>query len=89
MDKEDQVVLLERWQLEEGDVRRRMWRAPMSRERERWHVRLWRMPADPEPAPCLTRGMGGGSRPSLGTGCPHYWPMVRGIGGRWSQDAGF
>ena len=32
--------LLERWQLDVGDVRERMYRAPTPRERERWHA-LW------------------------------------------------
>ena len=46
MDKEEQVVLLERWQLEEGDVRRRMWRVSMPRERERWHA-MWLLTQSP------------------------------------------
>ena len=32
--------LLERWQLDVGDVRERMYLAPTPRERERWHA-LW------------------------------------------------
>jgi hypothetical protein len=32
--------LLERWQLDVRAVRERMYRAPTSRERERWHA-LW------------------------------------------------
>ena len=32
--------LLEQWQLNVGDVRERMYRAPTPRERERWHA-LW------------------------------------------------
>ncbi len=31
---------LERWQLDLGNVRERMYRAPTPRERERWHA-LW------------------------------------------------
>jgi len=31
---------LERWQLDVGAVRERMYRAPTARERERWHA-LW------------------------------------------------
>ena len=31
---------LEQWQLDAGDLRRRMYRAPTPRERERWHA-LW------------------------------------------------
>jgi transposase len=31
---------LRRWQLDVGAVRRRMYRAPTSRERERWHA-VW------------------------------------------------
>ena len=34
------VQVLERWQLDIGDVRERMYRAPTPRERERWHA-LW------------------------------------------------
>ena len=36
----DIVELLERWQLDLGDVRERMYRAPTPWERERWHA-LW------------------------------------------------
>ncbi|MCI0860301.1 MAG: helix-turn-helix domain-containing protein [Chloroflexi bacterium] len=36
----DLAQLLERWQLDISDVRERMYRAPTSRERERWHA-LW------------------------------------------------
>ena len=36
----DVAQLLERWQLNVGDVRERMYRAPTPRERERWHA-LW------------------------------------------------
>ncbi len=32
--------LLERWQLDVGEVRKRMYRAATPRERERWHA-LW------------------------------------------------
>ena len=32
--------LLERWQMDEADVRRRMYRSPTPRERERWHA-MW------------------------------------------------
>ena len=32
--------LLERWRMDEAEVRRRMYRAPTPRERERWHA-LW------------------------------------------------
>ena len=35
----DLEQLLERWQLDVGDVRERMYRAPTPRERERWHAR--------------------------------------------------
>ena len=31
---------LDRWQLDAGDLRTRMYRAPTPRERERWHA-LW------------------------------------------------
>ena len=33
-------ALLERWRLDEAEVRRRMYRAPTPRERERWHT-VW------------------------------------------------
>ncbi len=36
----DIVQLLERWQLDVGDLRERMYRASTPRERERWHA-LW------------------------------------------------
>ncbi len=36
----DIAHLLEWWQLDVGDVRERMYRAPTPRERERWHA-LW------------------------------------------------
>ena len=32
--------LLERWQMDEGEVRRRTYRAPTPRELEKWHA-LW------------------------------------------------
>ena len=41
----DIVQLLERWQLDVGDVRERMYRAPAPRERERWHA-LWLLAQD-------------------------------------------
>ena len=33
-------ALLERWRMDEVEVRRRMYQAPTPRERERWHA-LW------------------------------------------------
>ena len=36
----DMARLLEKWQLNGGDVREQMYRAPTPRERERWHG-LW------------------------------------------------
>ncbi len=36
----DIVQLLKQWQLDVGDIRERMYRAPTPRERERWHA-LW------------------------------------------------
>lgn len=36
----DIMPLLKQWQLDEREVRERMYRAPSSRERERWHA-LW------------------------------------------------
>ena len=36
----DMVTLLKRWQVDEREVRERMYRAPTPRERERWHA-LW------------------------------------------------
>lgn len=40
LDMKDIAQLLERWQLDMGDVRQRMYRARTPRERERWHA-LW------------------------------------------------
>ena len=40
MGREEMGALLERWQLDEAEVRRRMYRAPTPRERERWHA-MW------------------------------------------------
>ncbi len=37
---EDVVKLLERWEMDQKEVRSRMYRAPTARERERWHG-LW------------------------------------------------
>ncbi len=37
---EDVLKLLEQWQMDQKEVRRRMYRAPTARERERWHG-LW------------------------------------------------
>jgi len=37
---DDIMVLLNQWQLDMKTVRRRMFRAPTPRERERWHA-LW------------------------------------------------
>jgi len=37
---EDVAKLLERWQMDQKEVRQRMYRAPTPRERERWHG-LW------------------------------------------------
>ena len=34
------TALLNQWQLDEDEVRERMYRAPSPRERERWHA-LW------------------------------------------------
>ena len=31
-------ALLERWRMDEAEVRRRMYRAPTPRERKRWHA---------------------------------------------------
>ena len=37
---EEMGVLLVRWRMDEAEVRRRMYRAPTPRERERWHA-VW------------------------------------------------
>ena len=42
-------ALLERWRMDEAAVRRRMYRAPTPRERERWHA--WREAGRPRPRP--------------------------------------
>jgi transposase len=36
----DVVKLLEKWQIDQSDVRRSMYQAPTARERERWHA-IW------------------------------------------------
>ena len=41
----DIAQLLERWQLDLGDLRERMYRAPTPRERERWHA-FWLLAQD-------------------------------------------
>ena len=40
MGMQEMGALLERWRLDEAEVRRRMYRAPTPRERERWHT-VW------------------------------------------------
>ena len=40
MGMDEMGALLERWRTDEAEARRRMYRAPTSRERERWHA-LW------------------------------------------------
>ncbi len=37
---EETGALLVRWRMDEAEVRRRMYRAPTARERERWHA-VW------------------------------------------------
>ena len=37
---EEMVGLLKQWRMDEAEVRRRMYRAPTPRERERWHA-VW------------------------------------------------
>ena len=36
----DVVKLLEKWQIDQSEVRRRMYQSPRARERERWHA-IW------------------------------------------------
>ena len=38
--KQEKGSVLERWRLDEAEVRRRMYRASTPRERERWHA-IW------------------------------------------------
>ena len=40
MGMEEMGALLERWRMDEGEVRRRLYRASTPRERERWHA-VW------------------------------------------------
>lgn len=40
MGMEEMGALLVRWRMDEAQVRRRMYRAPTPRERERWHA-VW------------------------------------------------
>ena len=56
---------LEQWQLDAGDLRRRMYWAPTPRERER-------MACPMAFGPRLD--CGGGGR-GAGTGCPYHWPV--------------
>ena len=80
-------ALLERWRTDEAEARRRMYRAPTPRERERWHA-LWLLAQSLPRA--ATRGLDGrGGSPGVGQGCPHHWPMDHGICGRRSEGAGF
>ncbi len=38
----DMLKVLEQWQIDQSEVRRRMYQAPTPRERERWHaIWLW------------------------------------------------
>ena len=64
--------LLEQWCLDEAEVRRRMYRVPTPRERERWHA-VWLLAQSLPRA--TTRGLDGGGGSSLGAGCPHHRPM--------------
>ena len=80
-------AFLGRWRMDEAEVRRRMYRAPTPRERERWHA-VWLLAQSLPRA--ATRGLdGGGGRPSLGAGCPYGWPMGPSLRGGRSQRAGF
>ena len=72
-------ALLERWRMDEAEVRRRMYRAPTPREREHWHA-VWLLAQGWRAA-----AVGAG----VGTGCPYRWPMGHGIRRRWSQSTGF
>ena len=40
MGMQEMGALLGRWRMDEAEVRRRMYRAPTPRERERWHA-VW------------------------------------------------
>ena len=40
MGRQEMGALLERWRLDEAEVRRRMYRGPTPGERERWHA-VW------------------------------------------------
>ena len=72
-------ALLEPWRIDEAEARRRMYRAPTPRERERWHA-LWLL-AQGWTAAAVAR--------AVGQGCPHHWPMDHGICGRRSEGAVF
>ena len=72
------VQLLERWQLDVGGVRERMYRAPTPRERERWHAfwllaQGWTAPAvaealerDPHTIGAWVTALGNGGPAALG-----------------------
>ena len=74
-------ALLERWRMDEAEIRRRMHRAPTPREWQRWHVVWLLVQSLPRAA---TRGLDGrGGGPGIGTRCPYDWAMGQGICGGW------
>ena len=80
MGMKEMRALLERWRMDEAEVRRRMYRAPDATGAR-------------AVARGLAVGAGLGRQPASGGGagtrCPYYWPIGQGIRRGWSQGAGF
>jgi transposase len=77
----DMVTLLKRWQVDEREVRERMYRAPTPRERERWHA-LWLLArgwSESQVAEALERDPHtiGSWVAAFGEAGPRVWPSRR------------
>ena len=72
---------LERWQLDAGDLRRRMYWAPTPRERERWHA-LWLL-VQGWTAVAVAEALGRDAMPLAG-GLPS---SARAVRGRWPSSS--
>lgn len=76
--RQDMGALPERWQPDEVEALRRMYRAPMPGERERRHA-TW----------LLAQGWKAAAVAHAGTGRPHHWSMGQGFCGRRCQGRWF